>query len=563
MSVFGSLYTAVSGLSSQSTSISCISNNIANVSTVGYKRSDTEFATLVTSSSASSYSPGSVRSVAVSRITSQGTLAETDSDTDIAISGNGFFVVATDTDGTASTYYTRSGSFSSDENGYLVNSSGYYLMGWALDNNEQLPASQADITSLSIIDVSFLGGLASTTTSAEISLNLDSDEVDSAYPAGTNFSADFSRSLTVYDSLGEAQELTVKFIKVDSPTAAVTGNESFTNVADTMSTAGYITTAGASITLNLTTDAGAPYSYTVADAETKTISQIITELNSLTDTDGNKLVYAALDDNGDLNITARNIGDTFTLSDNAGTAGAYLTALGFTPAAGVVAVAAPVTAAGADLLTSLDSDEDVNTEGWWTVQYSTEDGTVVESGLINFTGSGALNANPTSATDGSVNIALNDIDWGNGSAVQDITFDISGFTQFSGEYNVVSSNQNGAELGLLTGVTIDNDGYVVAEFSNGESKKIYKIAVATFSNPNGLTEVSGNAYKESEDSGSYNLREAGEGGAGTITSGALESSNVDLADEFANMIVTQRAYSANTKIISTVDQMLSELLQLR
>jgi flagellar hook protein FlgE len=140
---------------------------------------------------------------------------------------------------------------------------------------------------------------------------------------------------------------------------------------------------------------------------------------------------------------------------------------------------------------------------------------------------------------------------------------MSGFTQFAGQYNVISSDQNGAELGLRTGISIDNEGFVTAQFSNGQSSRIYKLAIATFANANGLNELTGNVFRESDTSGSYNLREAGQGSAGNVASGSLEASNVDLADEFSKMIVTQRAYSANTKVISTADQMMQELLQLR
>ena len=152
------------------------------------------------------------------------------------------------------------------------------------------------------------------------------------------------------------------------------------------------------------------------------------------------------------------------------------------------------------------------------------------------------------------------MNWGNGSDPQDIDIDISRFSQFSGNYNVVFSDQNGAELGLRTGIEIDRDGFVVARFSNGASAKLYKVPLITFANANGLNEVSGTAYAENETSGEENLREAGTGGAGFLETATIESSNVDLADEFAKLIVAQRAFSAGTKVITTVDQMTEELL---
>jgi flagellar hook protein FlgE len=127
----------------------------------------------------------------------------------------------------------------------------------------------------------------------------------------------------------------------------------------------------------------------------------------------------------------------------------------------------------------------------------------------------------------------------------------------------VFSDQNGAELGLRTGVEIDQDGIVIARFSNGQTSDLYKLPVSTFTASNALAESSGNVYSETSESGSFNLREAGQGGAGLVQGSTVEASNVDLADEFSKMIITQRAYSAGTKVISTADEMTEELLRLR
>ncbi len=202
-----------------------------------------------------------------------------------------------------------------------------------------------------------------------------------------------------------------------------------------------------------------------------------------------------------------------------------------------------------------------NTRGWWELTVLYPSGGVVTKGLLNFNANGSINA--AEDADGNIDLELTDLTWGNGSEPQDIAIDISRFSQFAGNYNVISSDQNGAELGLRTGISIDRDGYVIARFSNGASANLYKLPLVTFSNPNGLQEVSGTAYSETDLSGEENIREAGQGGAGFLESSTIESSNVDLADEFAKLIVAQRAYSAGTKIINTVDQMTEELLNLR
>ncbi len=135
-----------------------------------------------------------------------------------------------------------------------------------------------------------------------------------------------------------------------------------------------------------------------------------------------------------------------------------------------------------------------------------------------------------------------------------------GVTQFDNSSTMVSSQVNGALFGSLSGISVDTDGIITAQFSNGLSQKVYKIPLATFANPDGLSETSGNAYLTSIQSGSPTISEADLGGAGTIVSKNLEGSTVDLATEFTSLITTQRAYSAASKIVTTASTMLDDLL---
>lgn len=558
MSVFGSLFTAVSALSGQSQALGMISNNIANVSTVGYKRTDAAFSSLVTNGSRSTlYSPGSISVAQNARIDQQGILQQSSSATDIAISGNGFFVVKrSTTDPLAEPLYTRAGSFSEDANGILRNTAGFYLYGWPLGPNGSLPASSADISSLVPVDVAFLGGLTQPTSTASLGVNLNSAQTATAYPVASNFVPDFTRDIKVFDSLGEGHNLTVNFKKHESPTAIAQGTLDLSSITGPLSgqtIGGYTFNTGDQFTISVT-DA-VPATTTVTIGATTDLNDVLAQLNAIVDANGNRLVFAEVNSNGRFVIKARNIDPptTITLANASGTP---LTGLG----SAALLAGSPYAPPAAPAMLS-DTTGVPNTEGWWTVQFKTPQGAVIREGSINFGGNGLLNG--TKDANGQALVDLTGIDWGNGSSLQDIEFDIAGFTQFAGEYNVVTSNQNGAELGLRTGVAIDQDGYVTAQFSNGRSTRIYKLAVATFANPNGLDEITGNAYRQSDTSGDFNLREAGRGSAGIVAGGALEASNVDLADEFSKMIVTQRAYSANTKVISTADQMTQELLQLR
>lgn len=139
----------------------------------------------------------------------------------------------------------------------------------------------------------------------------------------------------------------------------------------------------------------------------------------------------------------------------------------------------------------------------------------------------------------------------------------NGFTQFGAEFTPGFITQNGSQFGTLAGVTIDEDGLMTALFDNGETRPIYKIPVATFVNVNGLNARTGNVWNQTQASGDNTLREANNGVAGSITQAALESSTVDIGEEFTKMIVVQRAYSASTRIISTADEMLEELVRIK
>lgn len=137
-----------------------------------------------------------------------------------------------------------------------------------------------------------------------------------------------------------------------------------------------------------------------------------------------------------------------------------------------------------------------------------------------------------------------------------------GLTHLSGKFNTNYVKQDGAKFGSYAGVSVDSSGVVTALFDNGETRPIAILPLATFSNPNGMESLNGNSWIETDYSGAAILNRAGTNGSGAIASEAIELSTVDLATEFSNMIITQRAYSAATKIITTADEMLDELTRL-
>ncbi|MGH1378197.1 MAG: flagellar hook protein FlgE [Alphaproteobacteria bacterium] len=581
MGLFGALFTGVSALSAQSQNTAIIANNIANINTTGFKRSEASFFSLVTTSgNTSRYSPGTVTANRLQRVDQQGPITQSVSGTDASVSGNGFFAVKRDSDDSALTefLYTRNGQFSEDAQGFLRNSAGFYLYGWAVDQSGNLPSNQGDLTSLVPIDVAFLGGLTRPTNTAELSINLDSAETDKTLAAAATGNADFTRGLTVYDSLGNPQALSFEFVKTYGPQAAHSSSRTtLTSTDEMVNDLGL--SAGDQFTIDV--DGTGPRTYQISATDGAAppvgVDVMVFDIGDLID-DVNANVpnlNAFLGNDGEIVFQHDEFvlgTENFAIAEvGAGTA---LSSLGFTPGTytsdnltggtysnGLPTDTPPYSTGNAPTLQFLPGDPSYNSRGWWSMRILDPNNNTLTTSLVNFKGDGTINAIPDS--DGNIDIELNQIDWNNGSDLQNIAVDIERFSQFSSDYSVLFSDQDGAELGLRTGVQINREGFVIAQFSNGASSVLYKLPLVTFANANGLGEVSGTAYTETENSGEENLREAGSGGAGFLEPSTLENSNVDLADEFALLIVAQRAYSAGTKVINTVDQMTQELLQLR
>jgi len=204
----------------------------------------------------------------------------------------------------------------------------------------------------------------------------------------------------------------------------------------------------------------------------------------------------------------------------------------------------------------------------WNWYWSAEDATGAAlgnvagdppEGQIVFTADGLLDT--TIAGNGTGAIAAGDLAWANGSTDTgiDITFNT---TQFNNVSKVISQDQNGYASGNLTNVTINNEGVVIASYSNGEQTQIANITLAKFTNPNGLELVGSNLFLASDNSGIPRIGLPGPE-LGKIFTNSLEQSNVDMGKEFVSMITVQRGFQANSKIITTVDELLGELINLK
>jgi len=212
MSLFGAMFSGVSGLNAEAQSLGMISDNISNVNTVGYKTSSAAFSTLVTRQTVNFYAPGGVRSQPVAHVDRQGLLQPSSNATDLAISGSGFFVVTANDAPTANDrrFYTRAGEFAADATGYLKSPSGYFLQGWRTDaNGVPLAADTSTLTNLETIRVTSVSGNATPTSNLELGINL---------PASATV-GDVETSFTqVYDSLGVAHTATLTFTKTATNT---------------------------------------------------------------------------------------------------------------------------------------------------------------------------------------------------------------------------------------------------------------------------------------------------------------------------------------------------------
>ncbi|HPJ15841.1 MAG TPA: flagellar hook-basal body complex protein, partial [Spirochaetota bacterium] len=179
-----------------------------------------------------------------------------------------------------------------------------------------------------------------------------------------------------------------------------------------------------------------------------------------------------------------------------------------------------------------------------------------DEGTADGINQGNIFANLNYRIDGDPNVRNIRLDLGKSGLVE-------GITQFSSPSTTKAVEQDGYSMGYMEGFNIDNSGVITGVYSNGVKQAIGQVSMAVFTNPGGLTAVGENLFEVSNNSGLANIGEANQGGRGKIVAGALEMSNVDLSDQFTDMIITQRGFQANSRTITTSDQMLQELINLK
>jgi len=593
MSIYGAMFSGVSGLNANSQALGAIADNITNVNTIGYKATEVRFQTLVTAQAGlNNYSPGGVQQRPFSAVDVQGLFQSSTNSTDLGISGDGFFVINENSlhDGATGFRFTRAGAFNADKSGYLRNTAGYYLQGYRTnaqghtvdpDGNEFNPDPTV-FTNLETIRLNNIGGSADATENLTFGAVLPVD-VETGHTENT--------TIQVYDSLGVAHNLEFFWTKaannqwdlsIAPPSRAAsaimsdeTGNV-YASVGRLDLDNGTLPTAGDTITVD-----GVTYTFGTdiaigADAQT-TVGNMATELNWA------DLGLTALPADGDT-ITIG--GTTFEFdNDTTTTPGNTAVTLGTLAATKTNLFNAAQTAGVSSSLRYSANGSDPNRLDIRQTAVTQGDIVFDVSGTSAFKQSGAgtvtlneLDLDPSTVAavtfDGNgvptaFNVDRIQIDLNNGASDLNVNFDFGtvgqkdGLQQSDAAYNPQFIDTDGAAFGQFSGVTISETGLVTALFENGDIRPIFQIPVATFPNPNGLGTNTGNVYNQTDFSGLFFLRTPTSGGAGSVQSNVLESSTVDIAKEFTNMITTQRAYSASAKIISTADEMLDELVRIK
>lgn len=598
MSLFSSLYTGSAGMMANSRSTEVISNNIANSTTVGFKRSDTAFNDIMSEASnrytsASTVNGGAMATV-VNRVRDQGTLKQTSSATDLSIAGNGFFVVSKTADGSSDFLYTRAGQFYEGADGILRNTAGYVLYGYPTDTDGVTQGSGLD--SLVPVDLSLYPAQYFETTAIEAAINLDAgdDLIDPHLQSTTqqlpidNLEASYSRLISIYDSTGTEQNIQLEFRRTVGPMAHFTSytldglERTDVLVDDTNGPTPGITAGDIFQITDGTETLDITFVNAAADTslnEAQTLDDVINVINNFTGAGTTQLFLAQLTSNGELMVQA--LDPTVTL-DISGSDASVLGVNGLnfvqdpdTPADYSyepdfdITTTPTATSAypGQGDFPAIANTTTPNPYNWWEmtiVEYDEATGTrtPITQGLLNFNGDGSLNATADANGENIVTLASADMPFPTSG---DITLDMTRFTQFNGSYNTLDLEQNGAPETSLSNVNITDNGTVYLQFQSDLVLPAFRIPLAIFNNPDGLDSIDGTAYKISSDgiSGEPILAEAKTGGAGLIQSSTLENSNVDVSDEFGGLIVSQRAYSMNSQVVQAINEMTQTLARLK
>ncbi|MFW5488609.1 MAG: flagellar hook protein FlgE [Desulfovibrio sp.] len=529
MSITGSMYSGISGLRTHSQAMSVIGNNLANQSTYGFKGSNTHFQDLFYASISTGSGIGQVgqgsQVAAIMSDFGQGPNETTTAATDVSIGGKGFFVVKNPD--TNESFYTRAGNFRFDKQGNLIDTHGYIVQGWEVE-----PGSSGGrvrtVGSAGNIKLANFQSPPQATKAVNMVMNLNSKDDDkSADPTDPFFSLlknwngqkepplassryAAQNTIKVYDENGTSHDLTVYFdpVKDSSVTSNAGGQQVWEFIVTVPPNADGRVLGGSKV--STTSAAG----LVMAGTLTFDAAGNITGMSAFTLGSGaggdlkglNQWTPAKFSDNGLPVFTAN-----FSKLNDASTTSA--------PNA-----------------TNIELDFGLRNQ--------------------DTTGTGWAGAASNASVIGTTVASLNNFSRPQVEGQASTAYDESGST-------AITQTQDGYGAGFLQSISINNDGVITGHYSNGQVLDLYALTLANFNSMEGLNRIGGNLFSETRESGPATTGLAGVGGLGTVSSNSLEQSNVDTAEQMVKMITTQRGFQANSKIITTADAMLQEVIQLK
>jgi flagellar hook protein FlgE len=505
----------LSGLNGAAKSLDVIGNNIANASTVGFKGSQAQFADVYASSlnGAGGVTAGIGTKVStIAQQFTQGNIESSNNSLDVAINGQGFFRTVS----SGLVQYSRNGQFSLDKDGFMVSAQGAKLTGYGVGVTGQVLAGAPVPVQISTTDLKPVS-----TTKVGIEMNLDSRvaaPIVTPFDAGDPNTYNKQTPVDVYDTLGNPHVMSTFYVKNGSGTwdvyAANDGTE-VTNLKVAQAAQGNTAAFSAVNTARA-----------AWDAATKAIppdaAAIATALATYADAASAMVASAA------------------------GTAGAD-----------AATQAAIIDAGGDAALVAGNSPDLVDKAIAASVKVP-----AVPVGTLHFDENGALNA-ATTANGGKFSVSLPIFPSTGSEPTQTMEIAYTGTTQYGTSTSDKKLNQDGYTAGHLQRFSIGEEGIILGQYSNGQSKPLGQVVLANFANANGLEPLGNNAWAESADSGAPLIGTPDSGSFGVLQSSAVETSNVDLTAELVNMITAQRVYQANAQTIKTQDSVLQTLVNLR
>ncbi|QUS40991.1 flagellar hook-basal body complex protein [Tardiphaga alba] len=617
MGIFGALTTSVAGLRANSYALENISGNIANSQTTAFKRIDTSFTDLIPDTGTNAQLAGSVNAGSRSTNTVAGSVQSASVATYMAINGDGFFAVQKPGNVSDSTpifdgvnKYTRRGDFSLDKNGYLVNGAGYYLQGVKIDPSTGNPAGSTPevlrfqndfLPSQATTKLDYRANLASYPLTVDHQTSVPGSELlrPADYLSNPRVLGTAATPFGNTGIPGNARnnaETTPLPISGTTALRGAAGTNSLTAAFAHNDTLVLKVTNGGTTTTNtiqfydpVTTPTPTPVvGTTFVDLSTATMSSLLAQIDTLTGNSG--ATASTISSTGVVTLNSGTANDFTLAAGSSATAVAAFQAMGFTGT--VTGLRSGGGTSGTGIVIGSDNQTflDQSIAGGATTAYDGNGAPVslqfrwakVESATMGGTDTWNLfyqtNPSATGATPAWVNVGT-DFKFGpsgqmqpvvgqitltgltvSGKSLGNVTmaFGTGGLTQFAdtnGNAQVNQFQQDGYAAGQLKSVSVSNEGRVVGSYSNGRNIDLAEVSIATFNGANFLKRIDGGAFEVTNESG-----EALYGKGGSISGSSLESSNTDIADEFTKLIITQQAYSANTKVITTTNTMVQDLL---